>query len=261
MIIVNEENMNSLFIAQIEEVRQKMEGYTVLLGYRYMNLCVKAEAASLMPVTVIDEGTEYDIEELADVAVANNYQLVVYPKYHDLLNNIIAGIAEAHPEFKMSVRKGKMTYMTDEELDDFKEKRPGKESDNMDQFPEASLDGDLSGLFLLYTMPEVDKDRRDLLTTAVKSLHTECVMRIDSLYAHHADLFLSMLANTPAKEADSLKDALKRTHDEYKGQADKLRDEKLKEIDDAYAHYTLKQDKAKEEMSDFTKGFRMSQEY
>ncbi len=84
--------MNSLVIAQIEDVRQQLNGYTVLLGYRYMNLCVKAEAASLMPVTVYDEGAEFDIEDVADVSVANDYQLVVYPKYPEQILNIIEGV-------------------------------------------------------------------------------------------------------------------------------------------------------------------------
>ena len=33
--------MNSFLLIQIDEVDRKMHGYTMLLSYRYMNLCVK----------------------------------------------------------------------------------------------------------------------------------------------------------------------------------------------------------------------------
>lgn len=234
--------MNSLVIAQIEDIRQKLNGYTVLLGYRYMNLCVKAEAASLMPVTVYEDGTEFDIEDVADIAVANEYQLMVYPKFSEQIPSIIRGVAEAHPEFKMSVKKGEMTYMNDEESSLYREKKQGAEPGELDSFPDGDLSGDLNGLFLLYTMPDVDKERRDLLKAAVKSLHMECVMRLDSVYARNAESILIMLEKTPVKEADILKNELERTYKDYKDRADSLRDEKLKEIDDAYARYTLKQD-------------------
>ena len=76
-------------------------------------------------------------------------------------------------------------------------------------------DGDPEGLFLVYTMPDVDKERRDLLTLAVKDLH-----------------------------------------------ADKLRDEKLQEIDDAYADYTLRQQKKTDDIPedwDYSKGIQIDQ--
>ena len=241
-----------------------MDGYTMLLSYRYMNLCVKAEIASVVPVGVIDEGTEFDIEEVADVAIANEYQMVVYPKYTELLRPIIAGIAEAHPEFKLSIKKGEMTYVSADDEDN-SERESRTKSDNLDSFPDGELGEDNTGLFLVYTMPDVDKNRRDLLTAAVKSLHTECMMRIDSLYARHAEIFMNMLMNpTSPKEADLLKDKLKQIYEEHKERADKLRDEKLQEIDDGYARYTLKQkdiDTQKNEEADnmdYSKGIRIA---
>ena len=255
--------MNSFLLIQTDEVNRKMDGYIVLLSFRYMNLCVKAEVASLMPVNVIDDGTEFDIEEVADVAVANDYQMVVYPKYPELLNPIIEGIAEAHPEFKLSIKKGRMTYANpdDTDDDDDSDMKPKTEPVNLDKFPAGELGEDNTGLFLVYTMPEVDKNRRDLLTTAVKSLHAECMMRIDSLYAHHAEIFTNFLMNaTSIKDGDLLKNRLTEIYDQHKERADMLRDEKIQEIDEAYANYMLKQGNPKEEEVDFRKGFRIDQE-
>ena len=257
--------MNSFLLIQTDEVDRKMDGYTVLLSYRYMNLCVKAEIASLMPVSVIDEGTEFDIEEVADVAIANEYQMVVYPKYPELLTPIVEGIAEAHPEFKLSVKKGRMSYVDpepDDDDNDDSDKKPKKEPVNLDKFPAGELGDDNTGLFLVYTMPDVDKNRRDLLTAAVKSLHAECMMRIDSLFAHHAEIFTEFLASaTSVKDGDLLKNRLQQIYDEHKERADMLRDEKLQEIDDAYARYTFKQQTTEDlpEDWDHSKGIRIDQ--
>lgn len=257
--------MNSFLLIQTDEVNRKMDSYIVLLSYRYMNLCVKAEVASLMPVSIVDDGMEFDIEEMADVAIANDFQMVVYPKYPEATKQIVIGIAEAHPEFKLSIKKGRMTYASvdenDEDDDKDNDKKPKTESISLDKFPAGELGEDNTGLFLVYTMPDVDKNRRDLLTAAVKSLHTECMMRIDSLFAHHAEIFTEVLLSTASiKDGDLLKNRLTEIYDQHKERADMLRDEKIKEIDEAYANYMLKQSKPKEVERDFSTGFRLDQE-
>ena len=51
----------------INEMKSKMSGYAVMLQYRYMNLCVKAEPAALLSFTVTDDEEEetfmYDIRK------------------------------------------------------------------------------------------------------------------------------------------------------------------------------------------------------
>lgn len=237
-----------------------MVGYTTLLSFKYVNLCIKADAMSLLPVTVYNEGREHEIEEVASVSVANDYQLLVYPKYSEMLPNIMFGVGQAHPEFKMSVKRGEMTVMPIEDAKQYREIKMGAEPEEIDKMTDAEPDGDLNGLFLVYTMPEVDKERRDMLTIAVKGLHAECVERIDSVYTRHADNIVTMLTNTPPQEAETLKDALERVYHDNKEHADKLRDEKLQEIDDAYARYTLRQQKTEEvpEDWDYSKGIQIN---
>lgn len=254
--------MNSLVLSQIDDIRQQMVGYTVLLSFKYVNLCIKADAMSLLPVTVYNDGREHEIEEVASVSVANDYQLLVYPKYSEMLPNIIFGIGQAHPEFKMNVKRGEMTVMPIEEAKQYREIKMGAEPEEIDKMTDAEPDGDPEGLFLVYTMPEINKERRDILTLAVKDLHAECVERIDSIYFRHADNIVTMLTNTPPQEAETLKNALERVYHDNKEHADKLRDEKLQEIDDAYANYTLKQQKKTEDIPedwDYSKGIQIDQ--
>ena len=253
--------MNSLVLSQIDDIQKQMEGYTVLLSFKYINLCIKADAMSLMPVTVYNEGREHEIEEVAHVSVANEFQLLVYPKYSELLPNIMFGIAQAHPEFKLSVKRGEMTMMPIEEAKEYREMKQGAEPEEINRMPDADPDGDQKGLFVVCTMPDVDKERRDLLTIAVKGLHSECIERIETVYLRQADHIITMLENTPPQEAETLKDALERVYNDYKERADMLRDEKLQEIDDAYARYTFKQQTTEDlpEDWDHSKGIRIDQ--
>ena len=63
-----------------------MGGYTSLLSFRLMNLCVKADPGSLLAVQV----------EL--------YGEHVYPLHEDLLTSIGKGVVHVHPEFKQSLQ-------------------------------------------------------------------------------------------------------------------------------------------------------------
>ena len=101
-------------------------------------------------------------------------------------------------------------------------------------------------VFLLYTMPDVDKDRRDLLTTTVKSLHAECMLRLDAVCARNTEVLVTMINSANIEDANTVKDDLERMYKEFKNRADSLRDEKLREIDEAYARYNLKKNKPKE---------------
>lgn len=230
-----------------------MNGYTVLLGFKYSNLCIKSDVAALMPVVIDDDGVSYDIEEVADVAIANDYQMIVYPKYPELLHQIIAGIAEAHPEFKMNIKMGKISRVENKnqkcsELEDDENTQQVMQvtAEEFDQMPEASPDADPQKVFLLYTMPDVDKERRDLLTATVKSLHAECMLRLDAVFARNSEAFAMMLTSANMQDADTLKGDLERIYKEFKNRADRLRDEKIKEIDEAYARYNLQKIKPKE---------------
>jgi hypothetical protein len=65
---------------------------------------------------------------------------------------------------------------------------------------------------------------------------------------------------TSIKDGDLLKNRLTEIYDQHKERADMLRDEKIQEIDEAYANYMLKQSKPKEVERDFSTGFRLDQE-
>ena len=133
--------MEFYFKIQLNATEKKMASYMTLLNFRYINLCVKAEAASLIPVNVNIFGEDKDIEEVAEVAIQDDYHLAVFPKNDEYIRYITQGVINVHPEFKLSMKTMKV--------------------------------GAEERQYLEYEMPEVDKNRYDFLNEAVKSLYDD----------------------------------------------------------------------------------------
>ena len=196
------------------EASSKMSGHVALLNYRYLNLCVKAEAASLLIVTVEYDGHNLDIEQVADVASPREDQLQVYPKSPDMLAPISKAIAAVHPEFKQEVIK--------------EENNNGSSSSGKEEDEDKSI---------LLTMPEVDKNRRDALMEGVKLLYDETTAELTAIYETYTQKALIQLMDGKAEEIDECKKALDDLKKEHFDLADNYRKNKEKEIEDAYKRY------------------------
>ena len=99
--------MNNYIALEIHDLANKLKGYNVLFNYRLSNLCVKAEPTALMPVTVLVADTEYNLEEVANIMRPDDFSFDVYPKNPNNLQEMINGIFDAHPEFKMELKTDK----------------------------------------------------------------------------------------------------------------------------------------------------------
>ena len=221
--------MNNYVITEIDNAQKKMSAYVTLLNYRYMNLCVKAEVGALMPITVYIGDDAYNIEDVATVNSPDEFQFGVYPKNENNLQDIIQGIYEAHPEFKMKT---------------------------------ASIDGsgDADKRYLLYTMPDVDENRHDFLENAIKVLHEECCTRIEAIHLEFKERLVENMVKISQAEADEAVDALDALRQKSLAMADNQLEKKQQEIDEALEHYQEEQVRQAEEKPefDYTKGFRMT---
>ena len=196
--------MDLFLSTRVNSFQEKIGGYHALLGYRYMNLCVKAEVAALLPVTVNVMGTNSHLEDVAMIATPDDYHFAIYPKIeeNDYIQQIIDGVFNSHPEFKLSMKKTKI------------------------------LDQDKQ--YLEYEMPEVDKNRRDLLNEAVKTLYDETKVKIEKLYAEEKAALVDL------KEAFNDEDIKKTDEDLDKNHnlaLDKILDIKLQKLDEVEAGY------------------------
>lgn len=209
--------MNNFTISEIKEIEKKFGGYQYLLTFRYANLCVKADPMALLPVTVTIGSSKLNIEDVAEVVEMGEYHLGIMPKNQDMLHDIERGILTSHPEFKLS--------------------------------QETTDEDDPNSAFLLCEMPDVDKERHDLLVEATKNLHDECKARMDAVLLEEKNGFAELMADDP----ESLKEAadqLNEKHSEALDNIMELRDNKLEEIEDAYEKYLSEHPEAGDSSAD-----------
>jgi len=196
--------MNLFYEIIVKECSDKMSGYLTLLHFRYMNLCVKSEPASLMPVNISFLGEDKNIEDVAQVGQPDDFHLAVIPENKNMTNLIAQSIFMVHPEFKLA----RKTFGS----------------------------GDEATEYLEYEMPEVDKNRRDFLNEAIKSLHDEAKVRIDEVHAQQKADLADYIKEAPS-ELDEVNKELDKLHDEYITKIHELRNTKTQEVEEGYQRY------------------------
>lgn len=212
---------------QLKLFSDKVQGYNMLFNYRLMNLCVKAELAALMPVTVVLDNREFNLEETAEIRRPDEYHLEIRPNNQEQLDDITLAIFDVHPEFILDIKE-------EENLEGKKDK------------------------YAYYSMPEVNKDRYDTLNNLTKGFYNECAANIDLVYARQQKTFVEGLINAPVAESDEAKDELKKIYDAGKDETVQIRDAKLKEIEEAYQQY-MQGKSAEETPDDNANGFDVTQ--
>lgn len=204
----------------------------MMFNYRMMNLCVKAEPGALVPVIVTVGGKDYNLEEVAQIRRPDDYVFEIRANNGDYLQNIIDGIMDVHPEFVFEMK-------TEKDIED----------------------KDVN--YAQYTMPEVDKDRYDLLSETTKAFYNECLVSIDAVYAQKEAKLAEVAVHAPAEDVQQIKDELDEYYNNAKDEAQKMRDMKLQEIEEAYLHYQEKeQDReiGKINSFDYSQGMRLDQD-
>ena len=203
----------------LDEAQKKMSGYAALLNYRFINLSVKAQAGALLSVTVSAGGEALPIERvaLARCPDGRDDRFEIYPMNRVLLNPLLAGLQQAHPEYTVELKDISGT-----------EDAEGKK----DQY-------------ILATVPEVNDSRHSELKKAVETLSGRCDDLLKMTSASYSDrIGLALEGVSPddnaedkAEAKDALQDLLQRHQDLCK----QFRAAKEKEIEDAYNHYKEKQ--------------------
>ena len=220
--------MNIYITAAVKELKEKLNAYLSLLSYRYANLCVKAELGALLPVTVAAE-RDYNLEDVAKLTTPDDFHFEIYPNVPDHLQYIIEGILDVHPEFKMELVR--------------------EDYGNHNQH-------------IVYTMPEVDKDRRKLLTDTAKVFYEECKAEIEKECAVYLAELPELEGKLSVEDLTEVTRVLKRSREETLQNCDELYQKKLAEIDDAYQNYLANHAEDDQALGGFdvTKSMRLTDE-
>lgn len=208
----------------LQEAQQKMNGYAVYMNYQFMHFGVKAEPAALLSVEVEVGGERMNLEDVADVAIPQDDQFALIPKEQDFLFDICKAVAQAHPDYKI-----------------------GQKSMNGEE--EDSLDGE-EDRYVLCTMPKVNDDRHDVGMNYVKAIYEEMTAKIDANHAAYGAKIIKQLASAKPEEIDEAKEELQKIYDQMKDICKSYREEKEKQIEEAYQDYLKKKAEAEQAESE-----------
>ena len=202
--------MKRAIINQLGQLSEQLKGYVGALNYRYLNLCVKAEEASLLPIQV---PIEDELKNLEDVAYAgkrngDDYSIYVIPKIQDDMRDIADAVRSYHPEFIQEIQKETV--------------------DPQDGSGEQEVQ------LLRLKMPEVNDDRYDVLKQGANTFYDMCKADMEKARMEADMQFAALGIDEKPEDMDKVKKGVDETCDMWTKKRDQLHDEKLKEIEDAH---------------------------
>ncbi len=211
----------------LSEAKGKFEAYTALLDFRYSNLCVESDARALLPATIELDESEVNIEKIAWVKLPDKEHIAVYPMNQDNVPEIGKGIMFVHPEFKMEIKE-------------------------WENYPKAEKVEGEKYVYMLFTMPEVNKDRRDVLLDGVKVLHDQWDAKCKEVRTDSTTKLMACLDGQDKDTVDKLKDQLDDYYNTCHDRGESLTEDKKKEIEEGYQRYL--QGQKDQEVADKAKG-------
>ena len=202
--------MKRAIINQLGQLSEQLKAYVGALNYRYLNLCVKAEEASLLPIQVPIEGEPKNLEDVAYAGKRNgdDYSIYVIPKIQDDMRDIADAVRSYHPEFIQEIQKETV--------------------DPQDGSGEQEVQ------LLRLKMPEVNDDRYDVLKQGANTFYDMCKADMEKARMEADMQFAALGIDEKPEDMDNLKKGVDETCDRWTKKRDQLHDEKLKEIEDAH---------------------------
>ena len=216
--------MKRSIVNTLNELNGRIMGHVAVMSYGYCQLCVKADASSILGFEETWNGLPQKIEDLADVYVhaeeGDDDKLDLFPKRSEYLPLLAKGIFEIHPEFKQDL----LTF------------------EGVDKEDEDSPDAK----YLRLTMPEVNKDRRDVIMDALDLLHKQCLVKLDALKVKYEAKLTQLTVTSDPAAVKEAQDTLTEQIDQGKEMCENLTAEKRKEVEDAYQRYLTQQERSGE---------------
>lgn len=203
--------MRRIVVKEFEDLAEALSNYNAMFAYRVMNLCVKAEEVSLLPIQVPIEGQMQNLEKCATIAKDGDYDFLIIPKYDDDMMMIGQGILKVHPEFKQKIESTKV-----------------ETADTKGDVRESEVH------YIRVTMPVVDDDRYDVLKDGVKVCYEQCKAQMEAANLKADAVLADMCEGESEENLELVKQERKKLNDQWYSHRDKLYNEKLQEIEDAH---------------------------
>ncbi|MEG1659113.1 MAG: ribosome recycling factor [Bacteroides sp.] len=214
--------MASEIMILLGNTQKKMSGYAVLMNFRFMNLCTEADPSALLPVTVTIDNEIFDLEAVAQTAISQENQFLIIPKEQEYIFAICKAIAKAHPEFNIE------RQLMPENREDTNASEEDKQQ------------------IILCTIPDINKDRHDLIMEGIKLLYSETKEKINKTFAISSAKMTNMMQGESLENIEEVKKNLQETYDLHNDMCNEYREKKEKKVEDAYQRYLQKQDAEEE---------------
>lgn len=192
-------------------------------AYRLMNLCVKSEPVSLLPIVITIEGEQQKLEECAHISKDDDYTFKVFANYSSDIPALAQGIFKTHPEFKQELFDEEVEYIDED----------GEE--RVDKVP-----------YILLTMPEVDDERYDVLKDGVKAIYEDTKIKMENVIANGDAKMAELMAGESEADIEKVKKNRDKQVKTWTEQRDKVYNKKLQEIEEA--HYKWLSDQSEQRL-------------
>ena len=203
--------MNRAAIKEFDKMSDSLSTLNAQFAYRLMNLCVKSEPVSLLPVTVVIDGEQMKLEECAKISKDDDYTFKIIPDFSSDIPALAQAIFRAHPEFKQEMQTMDVDYV-DEDGDEQVEKMN----------------------YILLTMPDVDDERYDVLKDGVKVIYEDTKVSMENVIANADAKMAEMMKDESEADVEKLKKSRDKQVKTWTEQRDKVHAEKLQEIEEAH---------------------------
>ena len=203
--------MKRAILREYDQWGEDLSGHCARFAYRLMNLCVKAEEVSLLPVEVLIEGELQKLEQCCRLAKKDDYSFMLVPNFEEDLPAVAQGVMMEHPEFKQNIETLDVNSIDAEG----KPKKVGVK-------------------YLLLTMPEVNDERYKVLKNGAEAFYNECKAAME--YSNtKADMKITpLLAGESEDDLEKLKKGREELDKKWTEHREKIYQEKLKEIEEAH---------------------------
>ena len=144
-------------------------------------------------------------------AKKDEYRFIIVPHIDEDMEAVGRGILMSHPDFKQDV-----------------------ESLHIDAHDAEGNPIGRDVPYILLTMPEVNDERYDFLKQAVDTFYQQSKTLMEKSVSEAKGLIAMHIIGEPEEEIDGINKALEKLNDEKSEQREKLRAEKLQEIEEAH---------------------------
>ncbi len=202
------------------EYDRTLSRHVYYMLYSFLNLCTEAEPAAMLSISVPMEGKSFCIEDLADLTIPDKDHFCIIPKNEVYISQLLRGVLIEHPELKPKIMfLGKERFLDIDEVEENAEYQK----------------------LIICTVPEVNKERYDILQNTIDAFYQKCKIDMDKLHIDYTCKQTKILNKRPIEEMDEVKEEMDKTTDVYVKMREDMYSMKKAEIEDAYQRYLEKQ--------------------